>query len=267
MRKESRAEDKYQKDIPKALFYRRKRTPTLIQMEATECGAACLGMILAHYGKHVSLDELRHTCEITRDGASIISIISAAEGYGLIADVHTVDLEGLYNLPLPLIAHWSFRHYLVIEGFSREKVFLNDPSLGPYTISYEELNRAFTGVAVVFAPGVNFKKSGRPKSMTEVVLGMIKQAKIPFGFAFLTGLCLVVTGLAVPAFTQIFIDNILVNSVYSGSEWLFSAMFFFVLITVILKFLQLRVLNRLYIQLSTFSFTRIFFCPSKSIAS
>ena len=245
-------------EIPRAPFYRRERVPTVIQMEGVECGAACLCMILAYYEKYVSLEELRVACGIDRSGASLNGIMSAARMYELFTEGHLIGLEELYKMPLPLVAYWEFKHFVVIEGFSKDEIYINDPARGPYTISYDHLNRSFTGLVSLFTPSVNFVKSGHPYSIAWVLLQALKRAKIPFFFAFLTGLCLVIPGLAVPAFTQVFIDNILVNHIYSWEGWFFFVMGLTIFLTLILKFLQLRVLSRLYIQLST-AFSSEFF--------
>ena len=208
-------------EIPRAPFYRRERVPTVIQMEGVECGAACLCMILAYYEKYVSLEELRVACGIDRSGASLNGIMSAARMYELFTEGHLIGLEELYKMPLPLVAYWEFKHFVVIEGFSKDEIYINDPARGPYTISYDHLNRSFTGLVSLFTPSVNFVKSGHPYSIAWVLLQALKRAKIPFFFAFLTGLCLVIPGLAVPAFTQVFIDNILVNHIYSWEGWFF----------------------------------------------
>ena len=220
-------------------------------MEASDCGAASLGMILAYYGKFVPLEELRLLCGVTLDGVSVLKILNTANRYGLFAEAHTVSLEELYDMPLPLVIHWYFKHFLVIEGFSKNGVFVNDPVRGAYMITYELLNSAFTGLAVVFTPGPTFEKTGKSQSAVQVIQKLLHRAHIPFIFAFLTGLCLVIPGLAVPAFTQIFIDNILVNHIYSWEGWLLIAMVFVASIAGLLKYLQLRILSRLYIQLST----------------
>ena len=245
-------------EIPRASIYSREKVPTVIQMEATECGAACLCMILAYYDKYVPLEEVRVAAGVNRSGASTNGILIAAREYGLLAEAHLVDLEGLYEMPLPLIAFWEFKHFVVIEGFSKDEVYINNPSIGPCRITYEELNHAFTGLVSLFTPGADFVKSGSPLSIGQVFLGAIKRAKLPFFYAFLTGLCLVIPGLAVPAFTQVFIDNILVNHIYSWEGWFFFVMGLTLLLTLLLKFLQLRLLSRLYIQLST-AFSSEFF--------
>lgn len=236
--------------IPKPPFYTREKTPTVIQMEAIECGAACLGMILGYYGKYVTLEELRSACGVTRDGVNALSILMAAEKYGLNCEGHRVELEELYDMPLPLIAFWNFDHFVVIEGFSKNYVYINDPALGPIRISYEEFETSFTGLILIFEVGPNFQKSKAPPGIATQLYHRLKGYQLPILYAILSGVALVLLQLALPAFTQVFIDNILMQQMYAWGPWFIFGIVAVMLLSAMFFYLQEVVLSRLMLKLS-----------------
>ena len=189
---------------------KRVRTPTLIQMEAVECGAACLGMILEYYGLTVPLEELRVGCGVSRDGVKASNMVKAARKYGMKAKGYRMEPRELEDLAVPLIVHWNFNHFVVLEGVKRGNVFLNDPAMGPRKVTQEEFSQAFTGVALGFEPGPEFRPGGAKRSLLRSLKTRFQDPGALF-FVILAGLFLALPGLVTPIFTQVFVDQILIK--------------------------------------------------------
>jgi len=187
------------------------RTPTILQMEAVECGAAALAIILAHYRRWVPLEKLRIACGVSRDGSKASNVVKAARTYGLVAKGLKKEPTELRTLKPPMIIHWNFNHFLVLEGFRRGQVLLNDPGAGPRTVSEEELDQAFTGVVLTFEPGPDFKPGGDPPRLVTALRKRLVAATAALVFVVLAGLALVLPGLVVPVFSKVFIDSVLLE--------------------------------------------------------
>lgn len=200
---------------------RRVRVPTILQMEAVECGAACLAMVLAHYQRYEPLENLRYACGVSRDGTSAAGIVKAARDYGLEAKGYSAEPADIGDFPLPFIVFWNFNHFVVIEGFTDRRVFLNDPATGPRTISTEEFDKAFTGVLLTFQPGPAFRRAGRPRRVLSGLTRRMRGVGAPLLFLVLTSCGLLVPGLAVPILSRIFVDYYLVQKFH---DWLLPLM-------------------------------------------
>ncbi len=193
------------------------RSPTVLQMEALECGAACLGIVLAHYRRWAPLEELRLACGVSRDGSKASNMLKAARRYGLTAKGFKMEPAGLRRLKPPMTLHWNFNHFLVLDGFRKGRVHLNDPASGPRTVSEEELDESFTGVVLTFEPGPNFKRGGDPPRLLPALKKRLTGSKMALIFVIVAGLALVVPGLVTPVFSKIFIDQVLLRN---HREWL-----------------------------------------------
>jgi len=193
------------------------KTPTVIQMEAVECGAAALGIILGYYGKHVPLEELRVACGVSRDGSKASNIVKAAREYGLVAKGYRKEPEDLKQMKMPVIIHWNFNHFVVLEGFRKKKFYLNDPATGPRTVTEEEFDRSFTGIVLTFEPGEHFKKEKRKAGFLSSLYTRIAPMKAALLYVVLVSLLLVVPGLVIPMFIQLFVDDILLAGLH---HWL-----------------------------------------------
>lgn len=228
----------------------RRRTPTILQMEAAECGAACLGIILAHWGRWKTLEELRTSCNVSRDGSSARSIVRAARAEGLEVQALKMEPAHLRQSPLPAIVHWGMNHFVIVEKFSRGKVFLNDPAVGPRVVSAGEFDENFTGIALLMRPGSAFARQGSKPSLRQAVVGRLKGSGDAFAFTVLVSVLLVVPGLLVPVFSQLFIDQILVNRFDNWLLPLIASMAGCAVLMAFLTWLQRETLLRLETRLA-----------------
>ena len=133
-------------------------------METAESGAAALGIVLAYYGRRVPLEELRVTCGVSRDGSKPGDLVRAAQSYGLDAGSMQREADEILAGTFPVIVFWNFNHFLVVEGVSRRKVYLNDPAAGPRTVSHEEFRKSFTGVSLESEEGPTFTRVARRRA-------------------------------------------------------------------------------------------------------
>lgn len=226
------------------------RTPTVIQMEAVECGAAALANILSFYGRIVPLAELRQICGVSRDGSKASNILKAARHYGLEASGYRLELQDLADYAPPYIVFWQFNHFLVVEGFKNGYVYLNDPAIGRRRVSFQEFDEGFTGVTLILRPGPEFTKGGIRPNVWRGLFQRLRGSFDAVTACFIAGLLLMVPKLTVSVLAGQFIDQILVQG---RQEWLRPALWILglaALLMLVLAEAQLRFLRRLQIKLS-----------------
>ena len=237
---------------------RKAIAPSVLQMEALECGAAALGSVLAHYGRWVSLEELRAACGVSRDGSRAANVLRAARTYGLQAKGLRLDLEDLGSLELPAIAFWNFNHFVVIDGVSPNGVHLEDPGFGPRTVTWKEFDDSFTGVVLSFEPGPEFVPGGTAPSAVRGLRRRLGGTRSALALCLVAGIALLVPGLIVPASVRIFVDQYLTQG---NTKWLWTLVLLVGIAAVVqMSFLWLQqvVLLRLSTKLSITMSTRFF---------
>jgi ATP-binding cassette subfamily C protein len=238
--------------------YKRVHTPTVLQMEEAECGAACLCSILAFHGKWVSLEELRAACDVSRNGATERSIILAARNYGLAVSSERTDFFEVVCQEVPFIIFWNNTRFLIVEGFSNDEVFLNDPSIGPRTISYQEFQEGYSGVYLSFKPSSAFVQGGHGPRFIDDLWKNLFTIRKPMQFLLISGLLLAILNLARPSSLMFFVDFILGGEDLNPA-WYFLILFFAIsLITLFVNYLQMWMMNRVYLKLSVAYASRFF---------
>ena len=207
------------------------KVPMVMQLEALECGAASLCMVLAYYGKWVPLEQVRADCGVSRDGSKASNILKAARGYGLNAQGYRYEPEKLReNGRFPCIIHWNFNHFVVLDGFKGDKAYLNDPAKGVYSVSLEQFDKSFTGVSIFFEPGESFVPDGRPKSTWSFIKKRMAGTGAAVAFVVLTTAITSLIGIINPAFSRIFMDRLLTGK---NPEWFYTFLLGLTLMTAV----------------------------------
>lgn len=194
------------------------KVPVVMQMEALECGAASLAMILAYYEKWIPLEQVRVDCGVSRDGSNARNVLRAARSYGLVAKGYRYEPEALRKEgKFPCIIHWNFNHFVVLDGFRGNKAVLNDPAKGTYTVPMKTFDESFTGICLLFEPGEDFLPGGKPQSMISYAKKRLVGAGAAIVFVTLTTIISSLLGVITPAFSRIFLDRLLTHE---NPDWL-----------------------------------------------
>ena len=198
------------KNIKQPVRNGRAKVPVVMQMEALECGAACLAMVMAYYGKWVPLEQVRYDCGVSRDGSNAKNVLVAARNYGFDAQGFRCEISSLKeNMDLPCIIHWNFNHFVVLDGFRGNCAYLNDPARGEVKVSMEEFDQAFTGICLQIKPGEEFVPGGKPKSTLEFARKRLAGAGVAVLFVLLSTIIGYLFGIVNPVFARFFMDRLL----------------------------------------------------------
>lgn len=227
-------------------------------MEAVECGAAALGIILGYYGRYIPIEELRVRCGVSRDGSKAANMLRAARALGLKAEGWQIDVPDLKTRRPPFVVFWKFQHFLVVEGFARGRVYLNDPAAGPRWVTEEEFDKDYTGITLFFSPGADFTPSGRPASLIASLRPRLAHSHAGLAFVILAGLALVIPALLSPVYTQLFVDGYLIRGT---SDWVLPLLVVILataLVVGFLTWLQQTYLLRLQVKLSVTTSSQFF---------
>ena len=215
------------------------KVPLVMQLEALECGAAALCMVMAYYGKWVPLEQARLDCGVSRDGSKAKNIYLAAEHYGFSVKAFRMSPEAIRTQgKYPCIIHWNMNHFVVLNGFRGKWVYLNDPARGHIRVSWEEFDKAFTGITLIPVPGEDFEPGGRRRSTVAFALSRLKGTGTAALFVVITTAIAYLFGIANSVTARIFIDRLLSGT---NPDWLYpflSVLFLLALMQILVAWVQ-----------------------------
>ena len=199
-----------QKQIRKPVTRGRAHVPVVMQMEALECGAASLAMVMAYYDKWVPLEQVRLDCGVSRDGSNARNMLVAARSYGFEAQGFRCEISALReNMSFPCIIHWNFNHFVVLDGFQGNYAWINDPARGEVRVPMDDFDRAFTGICLQIVPGESFVPGGKKKSTLEFAKKRLHGAGAAVIFVLLSTIIGYLFGIINPIFSGFFMDHLL----------------------------------------------------------
>ncbi len=242
-----------------------KKTPTVIQIEAVECGAACLSIILQYYKKYVSPEELRESVAVSRDGSKAGNIMRAAEKYNMEVHGYRRETYQLKNMKPPFIMHWNFNHFVVFEGIRGNKVYINDPAFGRRIVSYKELDDSFTGICIVCTPNKGFEKAKKKDGLRTMVLKIFKENKSAIAALLVTGILLTIPPLIYTLIAKYYLDVVLKTFYTTILPQILLFMFCVLVFSVIFRIMRNRLLrgitNKMALQSSNELLSHMFRLP------
>jgi ATP-binding cassette subfamily B protein len=191
----------------------KRRVPVILQMDSVECGAACLAMVLCHFGRKTRLEECRTKCDPGRNGVTVQTIVKAARQFGLSTRAYSLRAPDVRELHLPCIIHWNYNHFVVLESWSNSSVQIVDPAYGRLTVSRSEFEAGFSGVAMTFERGPDFQMASSGQrtlkwSYLRQILS-VPGTKVAIAQIVATSLLLQAFGFALPLLTRELIDRVL----------------------------------------------------------
>lgn len=229
---------------------RRHKVPTVLQMEATECGAACLAMMLASFGRWVPLETLRLECGVSRGGANARSIVEAARRFGLDAHGFSIELADLAQEKEPVVAYWGFSHFVVVEGVSRQGVLLNDPARGRTVVQWDEADRMFTGLVLRMSVTPSFTRGGTKPNALKSLRWRVRGSGKAVAYLLIAGVAVAVPTLLAPMALQEFVDQFLVLGLSQWAVIAVATMVVGLVLVLWLTYWQSKVAQRLTLELS-----------------
>ncbi len=233
-----------------------RRTPVILQMEAVECGAAALAIVLAYHGVWIPLEQLRVACGVSRDGSKASNIIKAAQRFGLTATGYRAEPSGLHEVPMPCIIHWNFNHFVVLEGIAGGYAYINDPAIGRRRIDMAELDLSFTGVVLAMEPSDAFRKFGRKPQGWRLLLRELRGSKKAVALLVILSLAIVVPNIVAAGFSKIFVDDILIQRTTGWLVPLLIGMALTAMFRAILTMIRQSLLLRLQTKLAVVMISR-----------
>lgn len=239
-------------------------TPERMQLAPTESGAACLAILLAHFGRWVSLEEARDACGVSRDGSSTQSVAQAAESFGLQTEVIRAEPQDLATREMPVVLHWRFKQFVVLEGRSKKGWLLNDPAVGHRVCPDDEFDEAFTGTVLAATPGPQFEPGGSPPRTLQRLGAHLTGSRDGVALMALVGVILIVPAILVPGLARVFVDAITGSSAAGTSEIL-GALVLAAILQAVLVGLQgsigVRLANKVSVLLSAAMMDRLLRIP------